>query len=112
MRPVKPIIKTRMAALVSGLMLTTPVVGCSLDTHGSHFLYETTLFCSGGDNGAETITWDDASDSLYLMSVYDYSFDSNTHIVESEARVALYSNNSGSPITMEVPTTETNTYSR
>ena len=46
--------------------------------------HETTLFCSGGDNGAKTITWDDARDSLYLMSVYDCSFDSNTHIVESE----------------------------
>ena len=70
------------------------------------------MFCSGGDAGAETITWDDAGDFTYLMSVYDYSFDSATHIVESEARIALYSNNSGSPITMEVPTTDTNSYSR
>jgi len=66
---------------------------------------------SGGDAGAETITWDDAGDSLYLMSVYDYSHSPSTHIVQSEARIALYANNSGSPVTMEVPTTETNTYS-
>ena len=70
------------------------------------------MFCSGGDAGAETITWDDAGDFMYLMSVFDYSHNSATHIVESEARIALYSNNSGSPITMEVPTTDTNTYSR
>ena len=75
-------------------------------------MHGTTLFCSGGDAGAETITWDDAGDFLYLMFVYDYSYSSATHIVESEARIALYSNNSGSPITMEVPTTDTNTYSR
>ena len=74
--------------------------------------HETTLFCSGEDNGAKTITWDDARDSLYLMSVYDCSYILANHMVESEARVALYSNNSGSPITMEVPTTETNTCSR
>merc|ERR1719300_1829416 len=67
---------------------------------------------SGGDAGAETITWDDAGDSLYLMSVFDFSGDSHTHIVQSEARIALYANDSGSPVTMEVPTTETNTYSR
>jgi len=66
----------------------------------------------GGDNGAETITWDDAKDSLYLMYVHDWSYDSETHIVASEARIALYSNNTESPITMEVPTTDTNNYSR
>ena len=76
------------------------------------FVHRTTLFYSGGDAGAETITWDDAGDSLYLMSVYDYSHSPSTHIVQSEARIALYANNSGSPVTMEVPTTETNTYSR
>ena len=75
-------------------------------------MHGTTLFCSGGDTGAETITWDGAGDFLYLMFVYDYSHSSSTHIVQSEARIDLYSNNSGSPITMEVPTTDTNTYSR
>ena len=70
-------------------------------------MYEIT----GGDNGAETITWEDAGDSFYLMFIYDFS-GSSTHIVESDARIALYSNNSGSPITMEVPTTDTNNYSR
>ena len=100
---------TSRVVLVSGLTLTILAVGCLLD---SCLLHETTLFCSGGDAGAETITWDNAGDFMYLMSVYDYSHSSATHIVESEARIALYSNNSGSPITMEVPTTETNTYSR
>ena len=70
------------------------------------YVYENT----GGDKGAETITWEDAGDSFYLMFIYDFSGDS-THIVESDARIALYSNNSGSPITMEVPTTDTNNYS-
>ena len=95
-------------------MLIIPVVGFfkTLIAHKSCLLLGTTLFSSGGDAGAETITWDDAGDFLYLMFVYDYSYSSATHIVESEARIALYSNNSGSPITMEVPTTETNTYSR
>ena len=75
-------------------------------------MHGTTLFCSGGDTGAETITWDDAGDSLYLMYVHDWSHEPETHIVESEARIALYSNNTESPITMEVPTTDTNNYSR
>ena len=75
-------------------------------------MHGTTLFCSGGDTGAETITWEGAGDFLYLMFVHDYSHSSSTHIVQSEARIDLYSNNSGSPITMKVPTTDTNTYSR
>ena len=68
------------------------------------------LLIEGGDNGAETITWynmddydmDGGADSLYLLSVHDYSADPDHELVKSEARVALYS--SGSPTTMEVPT--------
>ena len=105
---------TSRVALVSGLTLTIQAVGCLLDSRDHHTVHAFHIkqHIQGGDAGAETITWDDAGDSLYLMSVYDYSFDSDTHIVQSEAKIALYSNNSGSPITMEVPTTETNTYSR
>ena len=75
------------------------------------------LLIEGGENGAETITWynmDDydmvAGDSLYLLSVHDYSADPDHQLVDSEARVALYS--SGSPTTMEVPTIEPEEYSR
>merc|ERR1712112_708468 len=87
-----------------------------------HTYYENKDGCSGlsldvdntkgGYAGAETITWDDADDFLYLMYVHDWSHEPETHIVESEARIALYLNKSGSPTTMEVPTTDTNTYSR
>ena len=51
-----------------------------------------------------------AGDSLYLLSVHDYSADPDHQLVDSEARVALYS--SGSPTTMEVPTIEPEEYSR
>merc|ERR1712112_447917 len=80
--------------------------------HGCSGLSLDTDEQEGGDAGAETITWDDAGDSLYLMWVHDFSHEPETHIVESEARIALYSNNTESPITMKVPTTDTNTYSR
>jgi len=80
--------------------------------HGCSGLSLDTDETKGGDAGAETITWDDAGDSLYLMYVHDWSHEPETHIVESEARIALYSNNTESPITMEVPTKDTNTYSR
>jgi len=80
--------------------------------HGCSGLSLDTDEQEGGDAGAETITWDDTGDSLYLMYVHDWSHEPETHIVESEARIALYSNNTESPITMEVPTTDTNNYSR
>ena len=54
---------------------------------------------------------DAGADSLYLLSVHDYSADPDHGLVKSEARVALYST-SGSPTTMEVPTTEPEEYSR
>jgi len=65
----------------------------------------------GGNNGAETITFDEPGDSLYLMYVHDYSNDT-TRLVQSEARITLYSNNGQAPIKMEVPTRDTNTHSR
>ena len=67
---------------------------------------------TGGDNGAETVTWDKTGDSVYLLAVHDYSGDHKTHLVQSEARVAIYSKKRSSPITMEVPTKDTNTHSR
>ena len=73
---------------------------------GDFFKLET-----GGDNGAETVTWDKTGDSVYLLAVHDYSGDP-THLVKSEARVAIYSKKRSSPITMEVPTKDTNTHSR
>ena len=73
---------------------------------GDFFKLET-----GGDNGAETVTWDKTGDSVYLLAVHDYSGD-QTHLVQSEARVAIYSKKRSSPITMEVPTKDTNTHSR
>jgi len=69
----------------------------------------------GGNNGAETITFDEPGDSLYLMYVYDYPNDfpnDTTRLVQSEARIDLYSNNGQAPIKMEVPTKDTNTRSR
>merc|ERR1712025_326501 len=80
--------------------------------HGCSGLSLDTDETKGGDAGAETITWDDAGDSLYLMYVHDWSHEPETHIVESEARIALYSNNTESPITMAVPPKAANTYSR
>ena len=68
-------------------------------------------FCPGGNNGAETITFDEPGDSLYLMYVHDYSNDA-TRLVQSGARITLYSNNGQAPIKMEVPTRDTNTRSR
>ena len=73
---------------------------------GDFFKLET-----GGDNGAETVTWEKAGDSVYLLAVHDYSGDP-TRLVQSEARVAIYSKKRSSPITMEVPTKDTNTHSR
>ena len=104
---VKRFIVTSTDVLVFGLTLITPKVSFK-KTKSYKIIY---LYEIGGDNGAETITWEDAGDSFYLMFIYKYSGDS-TPIVESNARIALYSNNSGSPITMEVPTADTNNYSR
>ena len=70
------------------------------------------VFCPGGDNGAETITFDNLGDSLYVMHVYHYSKQDKATLVQSEARIALYSRNGGTPITMEVPTIDTNRQSR
>ena len=64
------------------------------------------VFFPGGNNGAETITFNELGDSFYVMHVYHYTGNKAT-LVQSEARIALYSN-SRAPITMEVPTIDTN----
>ena len=92
--------------------------GLSLDvdnTKGALQMLMGHAFCPGGNNGAETITFDEPGDSLYLMYVYDYPNDfpnDTTRLVQSEARIDLYSNNGQAPIKMEVPTKDTNTRSR
>ena len=69
----------------------------------------------GGNNGAETITWETVTiskgDFTYLMFVQDYSRDSSTHLHQSQARVALYGFGEGGKeevVRMQVPTEDEN----
>ena len=83
------------------------------DRHGCPGLGLDVDNTSGGNNGAETITWETAGDFVYLLFVYDYSNDA-THLVESGARIAFYgsSDNSSQVVRMQVDTVDPNSHSR
>ena len=68
----------------------------------------------GGDEGAETVSWEEGGDFTYLMFVHDFSGDA-THLAQSGARVALYGQDSAGQehvVRLEVPDKDGNDHSR
>ena len=65
----------------------------------------------GGHNGAETITWDDPADYIYLVFIHDYTGDAQEPLAKSQARVAFYGNNNQTD-RWSVPTVDSNGGSR
>jgi len=63
---------------------------------------------SGGDNGAETITWTEPGDNWYILFVYDFSKD-GTQLSDSGARLSFYAEDF--TFTENIPETDPNTRS-
>jgi hypothetical protein len=70
---------------------------------------------TGGDSGAETVTWSTLGDYIYLFFVDEYAHSGDTTLVESGARVAFYGRDgNGDPLVIreEVDTNDPNSRSR
>ena len=68
----------------------------------------------GGDEGAETVSWEEGGDFTYLMFVHDFSGET-THLAQSGARVALYGQDGQGQeqvVRLEVPQQDGNDHSR